>query len=1018
MEGEEYMFKRNLLTPVFFSFLIFIIFFLDQNYSSAAVNGKISGKVYDAESNDPLVGANIFVEGTNLGAAANVNGEFFILNVPPGKHTVIASMMGYETIRKQEVLVQIGQTTILNFTLNTTAIEGIERVIVADRSIIQTDVANSQTILQGSDIAALPASKFKGILAIQVGIRDVDSRGLFMRGQRQDAISMLVDGMQARDNLDNQVYTRFNPDELEQVKINAGGFDASYGDASAGLITLVTKEGGQTYSGTFDYRQSGSSRKHFGPPITYYWDQYYFHGPNPDSLWNALNLKIKGGIYPAYSEFADRPELLKELYRWRMRDQTTNYGEEQDKVLNTTFGGPIPFLKNTTFFTSYRREKNYYLYAGPLDHFFDQNGMMKITSQLNPNMKLSLNFRYTETTGLNRYDYYLMEASRGDFSAINPDFQTEKRYVYEGVEQVAWSGYGAWPYTGQIGMSDRYRNQYGLTFTHMISPSTFYELKLMATYFRSYGRQGTLRDTSATVTLVDPADPGYSVTLRGPHALAPLGYWPVTINDPFMLLGGTYGYSESCFANDVSLRLNLISQLNKYNQLNIGFQYTYYDIMKNEDRDQPPNRDDSWRWHVYPQKFAFWASDKLEFKGMVLNIGLRGDVRIPDEWLDWRNNPWDYHWSDLMPADSNWAGPHYNPPWKLALAPRLKVSHHIGEKAKIFFNWDHHYQDPSFERQYMYYTRGAALAGSGWTMYGDPELPYIKSIQYELGYEQNLFDILRFSLTGYYKDVKNLLMDRIRMAGEPRPNDPYQPRYGVHGPNRYLSSQGLEVRLEKRAGRFWTAWFNFNYAAYSRGVYGFETIFEDITEPENPFEYDEENLKRAPESRYNFGADIHTPSQFGPRLLGFYPAADMSLNFLLWWQQQPAFSYNPNGLEAPYKPVDNMRWKAHWGVNMVFTKRLEFNTFITPVFYMEVYNLFNTKNMFRGAFNDDADTWPALLKYIKLLEEVGSQPGERGDLAAEAIGNNPGKMLPMTGTIWDLYLNPRQIWFGIRFELK
>ena len=51
-----------------------------------AQDGKLRGKVTDKESGEALIGANVTVEGTNLGAATDVNGEYVILSVPPGIH--------------------------------------------------------------------------------------------------------------------------------------------------------------------------------------------------------------------------------------------------------------------------------------------------------------------------------------------------------------------------------------------------------------------------------------------------------------------------------------------------------------------------------------------------------------------------------------------------------------------------------------------------------------------------------------------------------------------------------------------------------------------------------------------------------------------------------------------------------------------------------------------------------------------------------------------------------------------
>ncbi|MFB0516091.1 MAG: carboxypeptidase-like regulatory domain-containing protein, partial [Candidatus Neomarinimicrobiota bacterium] len=863
------------LTAGFFLFAV--------NSLLAIESGKIAGKVYDAETNQPLPGANVVIEGTTLGAATDMDGNYFILNVRPGEYIVTASVIGYVQVRTTDVIVQMGLTTPLDFPLNPTTIEGEEVTVIAERPVIQTDVGNSGTILDGSELTALPVTSFKDILDKQMGIEEVDARGLFMRGQRQNSISLMIDGIETRDNIDEQVYTRVNPDEVEQAEISAGGYDASYGNATAGMINLVTKEGSNRYTGTFDYRLSQPTRKHFGPSLREWYDRYYLQGWTNDSTWFTWRYVDDSGTTVEFdtlvnkweilahnlgsdSPYYDRPGLLQELYKYIMRDEATQYGNESDLIVSATFGGPVPFLKNTTFFTSFRREKNYYLYNGPVDHFFDQNGMFKLTTRPSKSTKLAFTARYTETTGLNRYDYYRDEQMGGGFGSqetypdqgqYNPDYQSEKRYLYEGVEQVAWSGYGAWPYSATIGKSTHYRNQYGLTFTHTLSPRTFYDLKFFANNTRQIGGQCELRDTSLTVTLTDPNDPSYSTTLRGPYAAAPTGFWPVNVTNPFNItLGGTYDYSERNFAKDFTFRADLTSQVNKYNQLNIGFDYTIYDIRKREFRDSS-DRQGKWLWHVKPRNAAFWASDKLEFEGAVITLGLRGDIRIPDEWFHWRDALYDtiWVWTPKVAGDLEGTGPEgaprYQPPSKMVVAPRFSISHPIGETAKVFFNWGHYYQEQPFERQYLYYRRDAL----GLMNYGDPELPFEKSIKYELGYEHNIANMFRIAITGYHKDVKNLLMDRIGYRGIER-TDEDQFEYAnfyTYGPNRYLTDRGIEARLEKRQGRYITAWVNYSMHFYSRGVYGFRTFYEDPNEPPAEFDYEDENINRPTEARFNAG---------------------------------------------------------------------------------------------------------------------------------------------------------------------
>lgn len=77
--------------------------------------GKIAGKVVDRETKEPLIGANVIIEGTTLGASTDLNGNYVILNVPPGVYTLKASYVGYQTITIRNVRVTVGLTTEVNF---------------------------------------------------------------------------------------------------------------------------------------------------------------------------------------------------------------------------------------------------------------------------------------------------------------------------------------------------------------------------------------------------------------------------------------------------------------------------------------------------------------------------------------------------------------------------------------------------------------------------------------------------------------------------------------------------------------------------------------------------------------------------------------------------------------------------------------------------------------------------------------------------------------------------------------
>ena len=86
------------MTKKFTMLLLFILF--STSWIFAGNTGKLAGDVTDAETGEPLIGANVLIEGTTMGASVDLDGHYFILNVPPGLYTVTASMVGYAQVSK------------------------------------------------------------------------------------------------------------------------------------------------------------------------------------------------------------------------------------------------------------------------------------------------------------------------------------------------------------------------------------------------------------------------------------------------------------------------------------------------------------------------------------------------------------------------------------------------------------------------------------------------------------------------------------------------------------------------------------------------------------------------------------------------------------------------------------------------------------------------------------------------------------------------------------------------------
>ncbi|MBI3005273.1 MAG: TonB-dependent receptor, partial [Ignavibacteriales bacterium] len=233
---------------------------LISNLFSTGTTGKIAGTVSDSRTGEKLIGVNVVIEGSTMGASTNIDGYFVILNVPPGTYTVRASYIGYSPSVMENVRVNIDQTTTVDFSLTEAAISAQEVVVVATRPIVQRDVSASRANISAAEVANLPIAQVSSVIGLQAGVQ-----GLTVRGGGSDQTAFVVNGLTLRDERDNTPYTGISLLSVEDIQIQTGGFNAEYGNIRSGVINVVTKEGSPTkYNVAAMVRYSPPSRKYFG----------------------------------------------------------------------------------------------------------------------------------------------------------------------------------------------------------------------------------------------------------------------------------------------------------------------------------------------------------------------------------------------------------------------------------------------------------------------------------------------------------------------------------------------------------------------------------------------------------------------------------------------------------------------------------------------------------------------------------------------------------------------------------
>jgi outer membrane receptor protein involved in Fe transport len=368
----------------------------------AGTTGKIAGKITDSATGEPLIGANIIIMGTSLGAATDFDGNFFIINIPPGKYEIKASIIGYNAVLIQNVKVSVDQTTKLNFELSEEAIEMGDVVVIATRPIVQKDLTSTQSNISGEDIAMLPLETVQSVVNLQAGVIN----GHF-RGGRIAEVTYLVDGVSTNDVFTGLPSMEADVNSIQEVQVLTGTFNAEYGDALSGVVNQVTKLPGDNY----DFYFSGF----FGDYVSSRTDLYD----------NISNISPKG-VYNLRGTFSGplpgAGELLKFFISGRyFRDEGYIYGE---RVFNPSDVSDFSANDPADWQVVSTGDGNFVPMA--FDERFSLQG--KIAIKVGTGRGIILNGLYSERK-FRSYDHLYKLNPDGDYKKFNNSYLLSAQYT-------------------------------------------------------------------------------------------------------------------------------------------------------------------------------------------------------------------------------------------------------------------------------------------------------------------------------------------------------------------------------------------------------------------------------------------------------------------------------------------------------------------------------------------------------------------------------------------------------------
>lgn len=907
-----------------------------------AQSGRLEGTVRDARSGEPLTGVNILIEELTIGAASNLDGYFTVINIRPGTYTVRATYIGFTTVTLTDVRINIGQTTSLDIRLREEVFQGEEVTVVAERPIVQRDVSSSQVNLSAEEIRNLPVTTVTGVVGLQAGIQ-----GLAVRGGSSDEVAFNVNGLTLRDDRDKSPFTAVSITSVAEIQVQTGGFNAEYGDVQAGIVNVVTKEGNpEKYEFDIYYRHDAPGRKHFGEAVNSpnsYWIRPFvdpevaFTGTSNWDPWTRRQYpSFNGWNTVASNTLADpdprnhlTPESAQQVFLWQHRKNMEP--AEADYVIDGGFGGPVPFvsnmLGNARFWASYRRTQNMYMIPLSVDRYSNDLASLKLTSDIRKGMKLSVEGFYSTEQGTN-------SNNSGD-----PGFFSTASGIAGAV--VSRNSFG----DSRIYSSDYFapsrvdRFMIGGKFTHTLSPRTFYEVH-GSFYNTEYSTNPSgLRDTT-------------KIRFFGDFGVdeAPFGFWPLPssgVGSGMRMGVGMSNSRDSSKLGTLSLRYDLTSQVNRYNQIKTGVQFVqiFSDVNYGSVDTYLPSGRSTTKWNNQPIRAAAYLQNKFEYEGIVANIGMRLDYSNANtDWIVYEvfdplfNQPVEGEVTDVFPATE--AKQH------LVLSPRIGISFPITVTSKLYFNYGHF---QSFPSTFSLYRVETFVENSRINSLANPNLPLQKTVSYELGYEQSLLNEYLVRVSGYYKDETNIPVTTNFV------NRLSQTLYRTQRADSYRDTKGLELTLSRPRGEWFSGFVNYTYMIRSTGRFGYVNVYES-SKAQRDYERSvsaNAQSKPRPQPYARANVDVFTPNDFGPEVAGFNPLGGWRIGFLGSWQAGYYFTWAGGGSIPGLS--NNVRWKDSYNLDMRLTRTFRASAGMSINVFADFNNVLNTRYMTQNGFVDGDD---------------------------------------------------------------
>jgi outer membrane receptor for ferrienterochelin and colicin len=429
------------------------------------------------------------------------------------------------------------------------------------------------------------------------------------------------------------------------------------------------------------------------------------------------------------------------------------------------------------------------------------------------------------------------------------------------------------------------------------------------------------------------------------------------------------GIQYSDFNNSVmKFKGSYTNQINRFHMIKTGFEfvmndldyykitnpYYYYDTDSYDviEGDPYPTRGEEKTQYKYePKEFSCFLQDKMEFEDLVVNAGVRMDMRIlDDKSVDEYEKKYDEGEFGYEEAINKYT---------TAVSPRFGISHSISETSKLFFSYGHTYQLPNYTLVYDPNTKSGRNP-----LFGNMNLDYERNVSYELGVVNEVGEYM-IDVTGYFKDIYDMINTKTYEYGVTNASIYYNSDYG--------KSRGVEIAIDKSLSShyMWGVSYDLSYA-YGKSSSQVSNLEDDVYEvKEFPLNWDE---------RHSLSTYFTLVWGRGETLYGVPYTDDWTLSFNTDFGSGKPFTpskeyYNnkvatedieTNSERLPWTSTTDMKLSksfAFMGENDKSYGKLKLD--------FDVFNLFNKVNVL-SVYSDTGSWWKRSDEYYEQSEELSN----------------------------------------------